>query len=309
MSFESEHTALHSAIARSGLTADSDLILASAQRCYRACADGDARDAPVGATRFGGLPPRSPRRHRLAAQPQRALCKFLLPDQFPADLAAPELPRAGIVSLFMTDIESAAKPVGVKALMAPTDARLVRATAPENEDDLADPDTSILKPVFVRFEEGLSLPLHSRTFRRAIDAIIPDSDLSQLTERPGPRELGQLLGFAAPANNTDFYRMLYFHRIGRGGYERLDRWDSLTEYEAHLASGGKPLDETRLQWLFANQAEIEAAASEWRLLLRIDSNDSMNFNMNDADPLYFFLPAADLAAGDFTRLEAGVTQG
>jgi hypothetical protein len=35
----------------------------------------------------------------------------------------------------------------------------------------------------------------------------------------------------------------------------------------------------------------------------------MRLNINDADPIYFLMPTSDLAKGDFSRVEAGVTQG
>jgi hypothetical protein len=176
-------------------------------------------------------------------------------------------------------------------------------------------------PVFVRFVPGISLPLYSREFRRAIAASAPDGDLSDfviaLEELQTGDEIGQLLGFAAPYNDTDFYRKLFFHRIGRGGYEYQDYWDSQQEYDAYLArchetlaaSYRERMDPAKLRWLFEHHDEIRAAAARWQLLLRIDSNRAMNFNIADADSIYFFVSTRDLADGDFARMEAGFTQG
>jgi len=312
---------MEAAIARNGLSSAEELILGSAVPCFRIQPDGEADRAPLGATRLGGVPDLA----QDVAWPrddEGRFANFFGQLDF-ADLAgridAPDLPRAGLLSLFTTFFESAAKPVIVKALVAPHAAQLTRAEAPD-DDDLADPDTGTLDPVFVRFTESLSLPFQSYAFRRAINAAAPDDGLPKLAralrEQKDGKEIGQLLGFAAPYDDTDFYRKLYFHRIGRAGYEYLDRWDSQEEYEAYVArqraSGARDherLDQTKLRWLFDHRDAIRAAAAAWRLFLRIDSNRAMNLNINDSDPIYFLMPAADLARGDFSGMEAGVTQG
>jgi uncharacterized protein YwqG len=322
MPFASERAALEASLAQHGLGAARDLILANAVPCFRILADGEADDAPVGATRLGGVPD-LPQGVAWPRDQDGRSANFFGQFDF-AGLAshidAPELPREGLLLLFVTYLESAAKPVAVKALLAPKGADLLRAQAPEDDEDLADPDTGMLAPVFIRFAEGLSLPFHSRAFRRSLAAAGDDGGLRSLItafgKETGGDKIGQLLGFASPYDDTDFYRMLYFHRIGRGGYEYLDHWGSQEEYDAYVArqqSSGtasrRRIDETKLRWLFDHQTEIGAAAAEWRLLLRIDSNRPMKLNINDADPIYFLMPEADLAKGDFSRVEAGVTQG
>jgi hypothetical protein len=317
MSFASQSATLEALVIESGLASVRDLILGNALPCFRILPDGEASRAPLGATRLGGIPDLA----QGVAWPrddEGRFANFFGQLDF-ADLAgridAPDLPREGLLSLFTTFFESAAKPVVVKTLVAPHGAQLTRAEAPD-DDDLADPDTGTLDPVFVRFAEGLSLPFHSRAFSHAINAAAPGDGFARLRALIGQKAdnaIGQLLGFATPYDDTDFYRKLYFHRVGRGGYEYLDRWERQEEYDVFAARSGTHdrtrIDQTKLRWLFDHCDEIHAAAAEWRLFVRIDSNRAMSLNINDSDPIYFLMPAGDLARGDFSRMEAGVTQG
>jgi uncharacterized protein DUF1963 len=313
---------LQDAIDESGLGAAKDLILAGAEPCFRVVADGDAANAPPGATRFGGVPD-LPRGVAWPRGEAGRLGNFFAQLDF-TDLArrvdTPLLPRDGLLLLFATDISTAAAPVGIEALLAAAGTPLMRADPPQ-ADELVFPDTGLSNPVFVRFEASFSLPLHSREFRRAVAAAAPEGDIADfetiLEERGSGNEIGQLLGFAAPYDHTDFYRKLYFHRIGRGGYEYHDYWDSMEEYQAVLARSHPELvarrresiDEAKLRWLFDHRDEICAEAARWRLLLRIDSNRAMNFNIGDSDFIYFFISSAALAERDFSRMEGGFTQG
>lgn len=317
-----ERAFVEQAIDTCGLAAAKDLILSKAARCFRIHFAGDARSAPPGITRLGGCPD-LPKRMTWPRDDEARFGNFFGQLNF-SELAdkidAPELPRQGLLSLFTIDIDSASAPVVVKSLFISSGEPLNRAAAPD-EEQLADPYVGMTDPVFVRFVPGISLPLYSREFRRAIAASAPDGDLNDfviaLEELQTGDEIGQLLGFAAPYNDTDFYRKLFFHRIGRGGYEYQDYWDSQQEYDAYLArchetlaaSYRERMDPAKLRWLFEHHDEIRAAAARWQLLLRIDSNRSMNFNIADADSIYFFVSTRDLADGDFARMEAGFTQG
>jgi Domain of unknown function (DUF1963) len=318
----SEKALLQEAIDESGLAAAKELILAGARPCYRILADGDAAGAPPGTTRLGGVPD-LPQGLAWPRGDDGRFGNFFAQIDF-ADLArridAPDLPRDGVLSLFATHIFTAAEPVGIKALLAPAGEPLIPAEPPA-ADALVFPDAGSTNPVFIRFEASLSLPLQSREFRRAVAAGAPGGDVRELAsileERGSGDEIGQLLGFAAPYNDTDFYRKLYFHRIGRGGYEYQDYWDSMEEYQAVLACSHaelaakrrKTIDEAKLRWLFDHREEIRAETARWRLLLRIDSNRAMNFNIADSDSIYFFISSAALAERDFSRMEAGFTQG
>jgi hypothetical protein len=311
-------------IRATGFEAVQALILGRALPCFHVFADGDARQAPLGRTRLGGTPD-LPAGVDWPRDDEGKLGNFF--GQFDlADLAQrvndPALPREGLLSLFMTCYMSAGDPVIVKALLTAAGAALVRHAAPESEDDFADPDTGLLEAVNLRFEPGFSLPFHARDFRCALESAAPAAEthmLQNAVERADAEGLlGQLLGYAAPGDGTDFYRALHFHRTGRGGLQYLDHWDTWTDFEASEARNVKtglnlrkksPRDLNHIRWLCDHLDEITEAASQWRLLLRIDSNKAMRFNMNDWDPIYFFMPATDLARGNFERVEAGVTQG
>jgi len=313
---------LRDAIDESGLGAATELILASAEPCFRIFADGDATSAPPGATRFGGVPD-LPDSVAWPRDEAGRFGNFFAQFDFAAlarRIDAPDLPREGMLSLFATYIFAAAEPVGVKALLSPAGSQLMRADRP-TADELVFPPAGLSNPVFIRFEASFSLPLHSREFQRAIAAVAPDGDIADfeiiLEELRMGGPIGQLLGFASPYNHTDFYRKLYFHRIGRGGYEYQDYWDSMEEYQAVLVRSHPELaerrrqrfDEAKLRWLFDHRKEIRAETARWRLFLRIDSNRAMNFNIADSDSIYFFISSAALAKRDFSRMEAGFTQG
>ena len=228
------------------------------------------------------------------------------------------MPRQGLLSLFVTSIETGLELMGVKALMTPPGTPLVPREAPERSLLLA-PEIAAPRPIHVRFDRYFSLPHHSRAFRRTLQAKVRDDDalaafIDEILMRQSG-EIGRLLGFATDplyGEARDYYRRLYFHGIGRAGYEWQDYWESQDQYDAHLAGCHEALaaryrermDPMVLRWLFEHRAEIETGAAAWRLLLTIKSNRAMEFNINDAGSIYFFLPAADLAKGDFSRMTA-----
>jgi hypothetical protein len=135
MSFASQRAALQAAIARDGLGPAEELILGSTVPCFRILPDGEADRAPLGATRLGGAPD-LPEGVAWPRDEDGRLANFFGQLDF-ADLTgridAPDLPREGLLSLFTTIFESAAKPVMVKTLVAPHGARLTRAQAPPDK--------------------------------------------------------------------------------------------------------------------------------------------------------------------------------
>jgi hypothetical protein len=316
-------TTLLQHIHATGFAAADAPILARALPCFHIFADGDASEAPLGQTRLGGTPD-LPAGVDWPCDDEGKLGNFFGQLDL-ADLALrindPALPREGLLSLFMTRYSSAADPVVVKAILTPDGVPLVRHAAPQSEDDFADPYTGLLESVSIRFEAGFSLPFHERDFRRTLESVAPDVEsylLQNAVERSEDEGLiGQLLGYAAPGNGTNFYRNLHFHRTGQSSLQHLDHWDTWADFEAsedryagmRKVKERSPADLEKIHWLCDHQSDIAGAAAQWRLLLRIDSNHVMRFNMNDWDPIYFFVPLADLAQGAFGRMKAGVTQG
>jgi Domain of unknown function (DUF1963) len=315
-----EHKRLAALIDEFELGEARDFLLASAVPCYLILKGDEASSPPLGTTRFGGAPD-LPESTAWPSGSDGRLANFFAQLDF-AELAAkidaPALPRQGLLSLFVPSIETGLELIGVKALMTPPGAPLVPREAPERSLLLA-PEIAAPRPIHVRFERYFSLPHHSRAFRRVLQAKVRDDDalaafIDEILMRQSG-EIGRLLGFATDPvydEAQDYYRRLYFHDIGRAGYEWQDYWESQKEYDAYLARCHEALaaryreriDRTVLRWLFEHRAEIEAGAAAWRLLLTIESNRAMDFNINGAGSIYFFLPAADLATGDFSRMTA-----
>jgi hypothetical protein len=64
-----------------------------------------------------------------------------------------------------------------------------------------------------------------------------------------------------------------------------------------------------VRYVLDHRPALVAGASDLRLLLQIRSNKAMNLWINDADPIFLFIPSARLARGDFSELHGAVTQG
>ncbi|HUH83153.1 MAG TPA: DUF1963 domain-containing protein [Stellaceae bacterium] len=315
-----EHVRLAERIDEFGLGEARDFLLASAVPCYLILRGDAASGAPLGATRFGGAPD-LPEGTAWPRGSDGRLANFFAQLDF-ADLAvridAPELPREGLLSLVATSIETGLELIGVTALMTLPGTPLMCAEAPESSLLVA-PERAAPAPIHVRFARYLSLPRHSRAFRRALAPKVRDDEafaafIDEFLLRQND-EIGRLLGFAADplyGSAHDYYRRLYFHSIGRAGFEWQDYWESQEEYDAYLvrcheasaAQYRRRMKPEVLRWLFEHRAEVDAGAATWLLLLTVESNRAMDFNINDSGAIYFFLPAADLAKGDFSRATA-----
>lgn len=67
-------------------------------------------------------------------------------------------------------------------------------------------------------------------------------------------------------------------------------------------------DDDLVRWIQSHRLEIDAGVASWRSLLTIESNQAMDLWINDANAIYFFLPAADLARADFSNVQAITAQ-
>ena len=54
---------------------------------------------------------------------------------------------------------------------------------------------------------------------------------------------------------------------------------------------------------------ISESVKQWQLLFQLNSNQQMDLNINDGDPLYVFVKENDLARLNFSDLAGEVTQG
>ena len=224
------------------------------------------------------------------------------------------LASSGLLSLFTTYLDNAAEPVTVATVLTPAGTALAPVAASEDDDDYADPDTGYLSPVGVRLEPMVSLPFTQADFLDAfLGACRDDDELYELQEAfPDASEetIGQLGGFGNPHSGDDFRRVLAFHRHGHPDAQWCDRYETRAEYLASIVPGEPPQRYAAdYEWIFDNAEALAAETAQTRLLLRIDSNHPMRLNLMDWDPIYFYGPTDELAAGRFERVEAMVTQG
>ncbi len=294
----------------------------------------------VGATRLGGVPDLAVG----AAWPRVASGRFAnFLGQFDlADLAvrAPQtgLPPAGLLSVFVTALDSAAVPAGVRCLFTPPGAPLARAVdRPGADVETADEFTGLLEPIAVRFERILTLPFTQREFRaEVVDAVGWPGMLDlAAAHADDPDTIGRIGGYGNPYSGQDFRRVLACHRLGHPDAQWFEDLHHPADFERDrrraarraslpvgAADGGGWADsdalvtaaadrsaEAEAAWLFANREAIDEEACAWEHLLRIDSNPAMNLTIMEYDSIYLFVPTADLAAGRFDRVEAMVTQG
>jgi hypothetical protein len=309
-------------LADAGLRAAEPFARRHVQTAYRLTAT-PAPEA-LGATRLGGTPDLPPG----VAWPADGTGRpgVFLGQLDLADLAvrAPldGFPASGLLSLFVTGFAAAGDPLGMAAVLSPAGAPLVRHRPLDDPAGYADPDRGLLAPIGLELQARLSLPTTSPVWEHEIAAVLSDDEAAELAELFEPDEdvIGQLGGYGTPFDDGDHRRTLYFHRIGRGGLQYADyAFPDRAEVDAWLArvrAGGDAAIAERsaarlpdVEWILEHEAEIEAEADRLRLLIRVDSNREMGLLINDADAIYVYLPAEDLARGDVSRVEAMVTQG
>jgi uncharacterized protein YwqG len=88
------------------------------------------------------------------------------------------------------------------------------------------------------------------------------------------------------------------HQIGGWPYPIQN--DSM-ELEAQLASNGIDCGEPS-NYRTARAEALAAGASEWKLLLQLDSDDDLNMMWGDSGILYFWAREAEARAGDFSKV-------
>lgn len=321
---------LQAAIRKRGLQAAEEAIFAHAAACYAFVLDDPEDYRAVGNTRFGGEPDLPSWEHWPCSgdpkDPQAKFSNFIAQINF-AELpdlpGGSPLPRAGLLSIFVRYMESAAKPVLLDAVYHTGPTGSLGRTPTPPQDRLADRYLVDLKGHRAKAEVSLSVATYDREFQWRVQAATAEQfeteSFGRLVELEGEfwkgHHVGQVLGFATSSEHrTDLYRQIHFGQIGRRGLMFSDYWPTMTDYEAEIAfrsEEGQTMlvddyEEMRPQvtWLTDNAASIAAGAAEWRLLFRIGSISEM-----DLCPLYVFIRDADLAAGNFSNLAGEVTQG
>jgi hypothetical protein len=315
---------LDALIDRCGLTAARALIRARTTTCFHMIAGGPATDAPLGTTRLGGAPDLPVGSVWPAGE--SGWCGFLgqldLAD-VAARTGAADLPTRGLLSLFVDSIDSAAEPVPDRAVQTPPGAALTRLAAPPGRDDYGAGATP-LNPVQVSaFVPGLNVPPFDPRLYDQIEALAPDADIDAFQDAVWPTPpgtIGQLLGQGFDHDGIDLRLAIHARQIGRPGLERYDfiadwaEWEELKQIEQRLQNGTlyRPWSDANdddVRYVLDHRPALVAGASDLRLLLQIRSNKAMNLWINDADPIFLFIPSARMARGDFSELHGAVTQG
>ena len=315
---------LNALIDRCGLESAREAILRHTKPCFHMIAGKPATDAPLGGSRLGGAPDLA-----IGTEWPRndyGYCGFL----GQLDLAdvrtrtgCLDLPAESLLSLFVDYIESAGDPVPVRAILTPAGTALERLTAPEGEDAYG-AYVNRLKPVSIAaFRPGITVPAMGLDLHERVEALAPDGDFDRfqdaVIERPAGA-IGQLLGQGFDHDGSDLRLALHARQIGREGLERFafikdwDEWLSLKRIESRLKNGTiyRPWSDDQddqVRYFLDNREAFFAGADALRLLLLIESNKAMDMWINDADPIFLFIPEANLAKGDFSVLLGAVTQG
>lgn len=315
---------LDALIDRCGLSAARDLILAHTTPCFHLIAGGPAADAPLGTTRLGGAPDLPVGSVWPAGK--SGYCGFLgqldLAD-VAARTGAADLPNRGLLSLFVDSIDSAAEPVPVRAILTPSGTALARLTAPPGRDEYG-ACANHLNPVQISaFVPGINVPPFDLRLYGQIEALAPEADIDTFEDAlwpTPPGTIGQLLGQGFDHDGTDLRLAIHARQIGRPGLERYDfiadwtEWEELKQIEQRLQNGTlyRPWTDANdddVRYVLDHRPALAAGAANLRLLILIRSNKAMNLWINDADPIFLFIPSARLKRGDFSELHGAVTQG
>lgn len=322
---------LNAAISKHQLESVADLICSHAVECYALVTSGDDDYSSVGNTRFGGDPD-LPKDWQWPAHQHYSELRY---SNFIAQINFAELPHlsqptglpdCGILYLFVREMEGAASPVLLDTCFYAGDAaQLARRVSPD-EESLADEYLIELVPQRIKAMPAISLASYQKPLREQIDTkttTINDADgnLRRIYLEADLRrenQIGQLLGFAnAGDERENLYREVVLARLNRSELIYNDYWDSMDDYEAYIEQWRndpfmvKNYERMRdgVSWLMAHREFIADAVSQWRLLFQLESNHSMNLNINDADPLYVFVRNEDLMLRNFSDLAGRVTQG
>ena len=315
---------LDALIDRCGLTAARDLILAHTTPCFHMIAGGPAADAPLGTTRLGGAPDLPVGSVWPAGKSgyYGFLGQLDLAD-VAARTGAADLPNRGLLSLFVDSIDSAAEPVPVRAILTPSGTALARLTAPPGRDEYG-ACANHLNPVQISaFVPGINVPPFDLRLYGQIEALAPEADIDAFEDAlwpTPPGTIGQLLGQGFDHDGTDLRLAIHARQIGRPGLERYDfiadwtEWEELKQIEQRLQNGTlyRPWTDANdddVRYVLDHRPALAAGAANLRLLILIRSNKAMNLWINDADPIFLFIPSARLKRGDFSELHGAVTQG
>lgn len=311
--------ALDALIERTGYAALAAEIHRQSRPCLHVFAAGLAADAPLGATRFGGrpdLPARAAWPREDDGAPLNFYAQIDLRD-LAATVIAGRLPESGLLSFFAGDLQAYPGPIRVAAFLTPEGTALARQAPPADADTRESWRESV--PVSARFEPGVTFPEFDLAWMETLElAEGGDFNAFQDAIMPPFPVLGQILGYAAWSAD-DLREEIHFEELGRAGQQNLRYWRSWEDWEeaktieSRMAGGAtyRPWsanDDANMRWILDHSAAITQEVERWQSLLTIESNHPMDLWINDANAIYFFVPADRLEAGDFSGVRALTTQ-
>ncbi|MDF7777229.1 DUF1963 domain-containing protein [Sphingomonas sp. AOB5] len=150
-----DHATLDTLIAETGYGAFAEDLHRNASACVYFFDLDDAPEAPLGATRFGGLPDLSPGTD-WPVSPAGAPLSFLAQIAL-QDVAETSLPT-GLLSFFAGDWDTMDRSFPIRVLHQPTGTPLERRARPVDIDAFDCPHTARLHPIEARIAPGLSFP-------------------------------------------------------------------------------------------------------------------------------------------------------
>lgn len=244
------------------------------------------RQAPLGASRFGGAPD-LPGGVEWPQEDGR-FYSFLAQVNLAELPATPPLPHKGHLYFFVGRDDSA-DDVGHRILYSADATMLERRTLPSS-DNLLNDAYDDLSPTVVQGSAAISLPSYGSgafdQFGLSEDAENDEAsryvELAQeLLRGDSEREVSVLLGHPTclgkdPAEDAAILRGLGHPRLSDRAWERK------------------------------NKPEIQAEARSWVLLFQLESHRSVGVNFWDAGSLRFFVRRDALAALDFSRTYAAI---
>ena len=233
-------------------------------------------DIPVGASKFGGNPDLPPDSDwpRWKDVPLSFLCQFNLSSLAKNPIAG-HLPDNGLLSFFYDAEQSTwgfdPKDRGSWHVALFSQHKLVRNELPESL-----PDYSRYSPCEVTFGEDLTLPGWETLFVKSLN--LADDELD------------------AYLDTFDDEETAGHHLFGHP-----QEIQGAMQLECQLASNGVYCGNAE-GYKNPKVAKLQAGASDWVLLLQIDSDDNPGWMWGDCGCLYFWITKHDLAEGAFNRV-------
>ncbi len=267
---------LRAAIAERGLQAAEELIIASSMECAMLYTTGSGEDAPIGASRYGGVP-ELPEEGWWPKTSDGKFYQFIMQVNL-ADVpnfGGNVLPRRGMLYAFLADYDDIVQDWAIQWADIPPEN--VRRLEPKNKEQIAGwpEDGSFLPPYRMVVETTINVPEWFSLASKAIDEQLLDTP--DTAAGKSAIERFEVLGFAlqdrADAKTTHVGKLL-----GQAAYIGYDPNDGCDD--------GWPVPDGFV------------------LLWRLDTTQNMDIIFGDAGYIQLFIDPAALSAHDFSNVFA-----